>query len=487
MKRLISLLLILLLCAGMLSAGAEEMSMPEKMIKQLENGSGLKGSFLLKAVGMEEEAPLMTAFHQAPFELRGLQTMEGELLYYIYQTDESEAQLNLTSLYGKDGLFFLKSDLISSTLSFPGVAGLMDLAGGKKNGNAPIISVLPELFSILRDPDPEQWNTAFAPYEQMTELWLARFPLETAFLAGEDGASLLEMTCVIPWEDVKSFLTEFFSRFLADERIEALLSPILTEEQKAVYLNQNLGYYYVEILSGLTAKEDLVITRLADARSGVQISTRMLLPLSSEVFGYDAMQLDQDATGRMTVRLRGDNKSFVVSWPADFTLEGSFDQEILLGYVQADRKDGDPENRALRIRLTGTVEQPVLNEEDGKTYETYDYVLTAVQDETIFEEEGLSDQLDLCDPLEIHLHAVFSGKNAQQSPTALAFTLEGSQTEKTVSLSGSLKSASPWILVAPETEGSLYLPDLDESQRQALREEAAKNAQTMLKRAEEHP
>ena len=273
--------------------------------------------------------------------------------------------------------------------------------------------------------------------------------------------------------------------FLTDEQIRALLDPLLTEEQKAVYLNENLLYYYREIVGALQVQDDLTLTRVSDTRTGASVSTRLRLPLDRRLFGYEALQIDQVSGGSYTCRLTDDQKILMIAWPENLSLEGSFGHEVLFGRYNAERKETDPANLSLRISLTGTVSLPAEADADGRLHENYDYVCRITQDPAVLGEEYPEENLGSFDPVLVQLNLHFSSKNAQQSPTTAEIQLDGSQGPKKLSLSGTFKTAAPWILTAIETNGDQSVTEASDEQRAAWWEAWLKNAAEKTERMPE--
>jgi hypothetical protein len=102
MKKILSILLVLVLTTACLAASAAGYTLPEKMERQLQVGSGLKGSFVIRANADAELSPVVHALQNAAFEIRGIQS-EGNSHYYIYQAGENEAMSALTEICTADG------------------------------------------------------------------------------------------------------------------------------------------------------------------------------------------------------------------------------------------------------------------------------------------------------------------------------------------------------------------------------------------------
>ena len=117
-KRVVSfiVLLIVLITGSCYAAGY---TLPEKMSNQLSIGSGLKGSFTVSAEGEKFGTPFMKAVTDAEWAVRGIRSGD-DLHYYVFQTNDREEQTALSELYRKDGVYYLRSDMVQGKiLSFP--------------------------------------------------------------------------------------------------------------------------------------------------------------------------------------------------------------------------------------------------------------------------------------------------------------------------------------------------------------------------------
>ena len=124
-KRFISIFVLLMVMAVNICQAASY-TLPEKMYNQLSIGSGLKGNFLITAEGDAFKTPFLNAVNDAAFSVRGISSGK-DLHYYIFQGDEQEKQTAVTELYRKDGLYYLRSDLVQGKiLSFPVASQLFE-------------------------------------------------------------------------------------------------------------------------------------------------------------------------------------------------------------------------------------------------------------------------------------------------------------------------------------------------------------------------
>ena len=92
MKKILSILLVLVLTTACIAASAAGYTLPEKMERQLQVGSGLKGSFVIRANADAELSPVVHALQNAAFE-------NGAAADRLFR------QIHSTLLCTADGLF----------------------------------------------------------------------------------------------------------------------------------------------------------------------------------------------------------------------------------------------------------------------------------------------------------------------------------------------------------------------------------------------
>ena len=480
MKRTISLMIAALLLFCGLAAQAADYTLPEKMKKQLEIGSGLKGSFSVTASGYGEEVPLLDALHRTEFEVRGL-LADGNLYYCIYQADDSENQNNKTEIFSADGSYYAKSDLMGGrtyTISglYQAADALSPLSGGE---GAAITSAAVKLAESATGLMAQEWEKALEPYRNNIELWINRFPVVTDYTTLADGRNCLEISYNIPYAAMTGFIQETLSAIFQDAVLLNLLDGVLTAEQRELYLNPNLAYYYAEVLKSIQTEEDVVIAKATDSKTGKAVGSRLSLPLDAKATGFSLLTAEQEAGGDSTWTLSGETRMISLSLPAEMALDKDFDYEIKFMNLFYGAEADTPESQALRIRISRKSNGPAVSAEDEKTHEDYSFRLSIEQDSSMVNENRPVKLADF-DPIDAELNMHFSGKNAQQSPTTAEVELAYTRGDRTITLSGKFKSAAPWIVTFPETDGAVNLLAASSEEREGLLKELADNAKKML-------
>ena len=486
MKKIIAFVLMLSLVCCMAFAHAAELILPEKMKKQLEIGSGLKGSFTISTEGFDPEIPVFRAVKDVELQLRGLSSA-NELHYYIYQADEKENQNAKTELYGTDSQFFFRSDCLPDTvLTVPNLLQVLNQIPHTSEGNPSFFSVVYQLAIQMNGQKKKEWDPVLKRYQDRIELWLARFPVETDYVPGENDRSLLNMSYAIPYSSMQSFLFELLPVMLQDGELMELLGLVMDEEQKDLYLNQNLLYFYQQAMDAAFVDDDIVLIKENDAKTGRTVSQHLSLPLNQKATGFELLQIDdQTENSLITYTLKGEDRTIQVSLPSDLSLQDSFDHEILFRDYCTDAGKDLSGNKSWRIHLSSQVSAATISPEDEKTHENYEYTCEITQDLNDLPEDIPVDIFPEFEPVTLHLTAHFSSKNAQQSPTTAEIVLDYQKGNEKLHGSGSFKSASPWLLTPFDHSSAVSLLAADEKQRDTWLNEWAKNAEAILQRSPE--
>ena len=111
LKKIFGIILTFVLVLSVFSTALAAYTLPEKMERQLQVGSGLRGTLTVRANADAEQYPLIHSIQNAEFEIRGIQ-YEGNQHYYIYQPGEGESLNALTEICMMDGKYYLRSDLL---------------------------------------------------------------------------------------------------------------------------------------------------------------------------------------------------------------------------------------------------------------------------------------------------------------------------------------------------------------------------------------
>lgn len=475
MKRIACLALCLVMALFCVNAGAAQYTLPEKMMRQMNFGSGLKGSLQLTVSGEGELAKLLAPLSGADIELRAIRSdkLFQDQLYVL----SGEEQQGLTQVYGDDDTLRVRSALLPDTLLTMQTGGdpVGRLLGGGEGNPAWYSAAL----SLLAVPDAtweETWVPAITPYETAVELWLKAYGAAPSVVHDATGDTLMMIRYEIPASAVKSELTSLLTQALADETLLTLLKEQLTEEQQATYLNPALLSYYAQVVDALPLTGSITLERemttMGEARR-----TTLSFPLPENDGGFTAFQLEQDSAD-LTFTLDGAEKTVaLVMKSSSSSAEGASWSGILRVLPGADAKDQKPLSAAFKLSKTETSRV----DDDTREHVITTWQLEAEPDlsHLTADDPTRADYLDFGTVKaegSIHFHS----KNADSSPTTLEITGSLTMQDLQASLTCTLKTTSPWVLEDLPTEGGEDLLTLTDERKTELLTTFASNALAML-------
>ena len=443
-KKLFALVFALIMTAAF-SCQAASYTLPEKMHNQLAIGSGLKGSFRITAEGEKTKTPFLNAVTDADFSIRGI-ISGNDLHYYIFQSDENENQSALSELYRKDGIYYFRSDMVQGKiLAFPAVNQYIDTFFPVKGENPTLSSVLTRVFSLTESEKKHKWTPVLNRYQNELEMWLADFTVQADVVKQENGSSALDFTYVIPVSDAKARIISLFREFTSDPEVSALFDTVMTPEQKNLYLNSNLIYYYQEALDSLDLQQDIRMNKRVSAMGDV-LSSSLSLPLDPADTGYQTLSIENHGE-YIVYQVLNENTMVSLVLPAEFKLDQKeFQKTVWYTRYSSDAAGQDPNsNTAVRIDIEKTSAESVDDEE--RTHLSDNYSISVRQDDTYLPEgAGLSDFSEMEEikaALELHYYSKYS----QNSATTLEITGSVQQGDSVISLNGKLKTAAPWLFM----------------------------------------
>ena len=478
-KRIICIIAgIILLLGG--TAGAASYTLPEKMQNQLAIGSGLKGSFTVTAEGELAETPFLKAASDATYDLRGMASGH-DLHYYLFQ-ENNGSQTLMAELYRKDGEYYLRSDMVpGKILKLTGFSIYLDSLFAVKGENPTLSSALLNYFALPEDTKEKQWKTLFNRYQNELEMWLHDFTAQADVVKQENGSSAFDFSYVIPIQEMKNKLAELFAEFAADADLQAQLDTIMTPEQKEVYANGMLTWFYQEAVNALNIQSDIRLTKRVSAL-GDMLNSKMVLPLDPELTGYDTLTIES-SDGYTIYQLEGKEKALVIGLPdIDLLNEPEYEKSVWVSSIDKTRV-AENSNYSVRADIKKTFSE--YNDEEEKSHQEEHYAVTIRQDTSwlpeAFRDEELGEWHDMEAELDLHYHSKYS----QNSATTLEIGFRYRQGDSSLGIEGRVKTAAPWLFMPFEIQDPIEIsPDHPEITEEYLADWIS-NAASMIHHTDE--
>ena len=438
-KRICFLLTVVLFLFSVSSAFAAGYTLPFKMQRQLEVGSGLKGSFVIHSNASAEKQPFIHALANSEFEIRGIRS-ENNVHYYIYQPGENEDRKNMTEFSILDKKYYLRSDLLGDRpFQLPDADTFIN-SRLKAIGENP--SVFPDILRmILADVKDEENSLNTEPFEKQIEVWLSSFKSDITIQSNGTDTPRLTQEFRIPVETVYNTVTELVRSVSENSAAMTALRATLSPEQIDMYLNPNLGYFYLDAMKHLDLSGEIVFTKEVSTL-GEMIHSSLTLPLEDSRVGFSSVRLESDEL-RKSIFLSGSRGAYYLNLPVNFRFDNdSYDEEFRFACIE--KKIPERQNLALRIKMKKTIDK-YDDEDETRTHEEDHYVISIARDLSdlpeVFSAEEIPEMPDVNASLDLH----YSSKMQLSSPTTLEFSCNILQGEYNFSLAGKVKTASQWL------------------------------------------
>ena len=463
MKRIICavLCLVMILCAEG-SLGAASYTLPEKMNKQLSIGSGLKGEITLHGEGNDPWLLGIQPLLNVPLQLRGL-SAENQSHFYAYQAGENEEQIGLTEIYLNGSQTFFRSDLLpGEVFLLPGMENAADLMFPSEGGNPSLASALVRWIQLPEDRRSSLLDPVVNGLSGELEVWASRFVSSSEVRAQEDGTSAVDLIYDIPMAELKKEAVVLWTRLISSDEGQALLNALLDEEQKKIFGNVNLGYFYEEALSALDNNYDVMYTQTVSTL-GTPISSTLEFPLDEDRMGFQTLVIEQEG-GMSTYTLRGEERDVtlqvasVINWDEI----SSFSAWICIRPGSSEKEIGEGEYHALRFDVSQQSE--LSTDEEARDHLRTTWMITAERDVSRLPEGEREEDYPEEPPIQAELRLHYYSKYSQSSPTTLEFEAAFSREDLAFSAEGKVKTASPWILSPFAVENPVDVTTLAKSQ-----------------------
>ena len=477
-KKCISVIvLLMILVTG--TCYAATYTLPEKMSNQLAIGSGLKGTFTISSEGEKFNTPFLKVIKDAEWSVRGILSGK-DLHYYVFQSNEKEEQSALSELYRKDGIYYFRSDMVQGKiLAFPMLSQFIETLFPVTGENGSSSSFIAKIMELPESTRKEKWDPVLQRYQNELEMWLADFTVKADTVKLENGLSALDFSYEIPMDSVYEEIVKIYGKFAADQDVVNLLANVMTDEEKQVYLNGNLLYFYLEALQSLQIDRPVKMSKRVSA-IGDMLLFRLELPLDERTTGYQSVEIETISQNTF-VTIKKTGEILVFGLPdMEKIKQNSFEQSIWFSRVNADpeKKTG---NIAIRIDITKSQE---LYDKDEKSHENDHYDVMIVQDQSHLPEDTDLSLLPETEQIEIKLDVHYSSKYAQNSATTLEINADIKEGSSGMKIQGKFKTAAPWLFMPFEIIDPIQVGTDKESVMEPYFTDWISNADSMIHHSE---
>ena len=437
MKKSVCLILIILFMMVFVGTSfAASYTLPEKMSKQLQAGSGLYGSFVIHGNADTVLFPLFAALQNAEYEIVGIKT-ENYLHYHIFQSEDPDTRNVIAEFLHPDDRFYFKSDLLdSSPFLIPDadqiINGILDIKGD----NQPVFYKL--LKMILSDPESQDSSNAES-LEKLIDLWISGFQPVTTVTKDDNAVPQLTEEFVIPMESMYNMVTEIVQYIYRNDSIMNVLRSSLDEEDIFLYFNPDLSYYYLEAMNQLNLNGDIVFKRTVSTM-GEMLESSLTLPLDEARTGYSSLQVKNDAQ-RKSICVSGEKGIVFLELPLDVSFsETEYQASVRFVRVNSDTAE---KNLALLIHIVRSREA-YQDDVETKSFENDLFNIIIERDVSALPDGVSADQIPEMASVQANAELHYSSKTlVSRNPTTLEFSAKVLQGNYNYDITGKVKTASP--------------------------------------------
>lgn len=452
MKKACAIILILVQLAVICFASAASYTLSEKMGKQIEVGSGLKGSFTIHAEGTSELVELLKNLNDREIQIRSISARDadnGLTSFYVDPGDES--QQGLVEVCRKNGETFIRNDINADKVYSLGKLSLLfDLLTAEKGNNIQIWSVLKNMLDIPEEEWNTVWTTALNRYYGDLEVWLNQYALSPRVYTTDNGQNAIETKYSIEPVAIRSGIVTLISDVLEDQNLVSLLSSKMTPEHAAIYLNKDLIWFYREALEQFELNGPIIFTRKMTTK-GVAIGTEIRLPLGKNPLGFNSVLLTHEDDSEKWL-FEGDEVNVLIIPGKQVSTEKNFDYTVSLIITPGTKKDGFfGKYGAYDCSVSCIVEESSDEEDRGHQYNHWTLALKPNASLVTENKELYAD----CTGMQLEAVLHYSGKNAQTSATTLEINGKYSYGKDSVELNAKVKTAATWNIVLFDTAKSV--------------------------------
>lgn len=531
MRTLLRRLLSCLMALGLLFSGAFaetvsdlDYTVEEKLLKQLQAGSGFQGTLTIESTAVEgRESDAWTTIKPLTIDVGYIYVREDTSKNtkpenrLTFSFVDGEKTLGTAELALSEGLLALKSSLLGDgwyTLDENAATAVMEGDGqadgmiGQEVRDFQAQTALPGLAAFaaglighIGDTDASKWTDLLDPYTTKIDLWLEGYRQDAILGKSDDGTTTMEIDYQIPASAIKAQLKQMVMDLLADSSLLAALSAVVPDEDLKTFLDPQQQNYYFYTIEELPLKGNLELSRTVSLM-GETLALSLSLPLYDSKGGeatlsYRRNQGGGDLPEENSIELTSDTKQIRLNYQMYQTMDGTtVYQGTLLRQAlgtQAFEVGAEPAGNGqktfsaaftLSTQTTEDAKNPGNNTLKRSFHLTLapEYTPEDSTDDVIAPTEAQAEEYSVFQPIDIALDSTFTSGQAKNAATSLDATLaiSGEEMPQTITLSFSGKSTGKWTPDTVDTQSATSLDGMNQTALNALLAQVAVKGGLML-------
>lgn len=494
--RIAALTLVLMLGAGAAAQTADDVSysMAEKLLLQLDDGSGFKGTLTITADAVEgRESEAFSTLMPLVMDVTYIMPDSGDaaaapsrltltLNASEYQQGSAEFSLQGGAVYMQssllgDGWYLLDDNILSPLLEAIGVQNAPLAVPDLTQPTGPMPGMLSFFTDIAKQMFSAKANGIAAElqdYLTKIDFWLEGYRETMQMTTLDSGDAAVEILYRLPPTAVKSQLKQLLVDLMNDEALLKSLAAVMPAQQAQLYLSPELQPYYFYAVDGLPLDGDLTIRRVLSLM-GETVELSVEMPLYDSVSGaatlaYTRSRGGADMPYENTLSLHSADSDLELSYRTYETITGTV---VYQGTVLYRNAEADGTAQPI-LWVSFDLSQFTQMTKDLRGYETqYATYKLSVAPAAVPDGEDAS-LYAAFSKTDLTLDTKFASLAPKTSPTTaeITLTVSGDDMAQTVTVALSGSTTAPWTPQALDVSQAASLKDMPAEDIQALLSQA---------------
>ena len=440
LARFVSFVLCFVLVMNVSWAESVDDAVPqnEKMLRQYELGSGLRGALKFAVTGENGLALLLSPLNDTEFQVRSI--MSGKDMSTQLYAVKNGTETAQTEIARTDGKWFLKTSLLlDSTLSLADKGDILStLSSSETIGNPSFYSFLVHFFTA----DEGLWKAN--GIDSAVNAWLEAY-VQQPMLISENGESRMKFQYIVPASELLKGIKVAVHHLLSNAELLKKIGTLMTEEQKALLLNPELSWYLDSVIDRIPLTGTAVFERIVTMQ-GAEVSSHIQIPVYEPKAVWNLLDISSTAGAGTVYQITGNDQR--LTWKPDGEKSG------IIEYVSG-------QSQALCVQYDIAVNTETNVDTEDYHHETTTYIMKFSKPD---EGESETQWLDF-DPIEIQARLHFYSKSAKRSATTLEVTLAGIIPGGRIQAAAKFRTTTPWEFSMLDTSNPILIDSKTSAER----------------------
>lgn len=437
----------------------EEYTLPVKFQKQIALGSGLKGIAQFAVSGSELTAEMLEPLDGAVFNWSYIS--KEDALQIEVSTEKNGQSGAKTQIYGNGEKIYIGSDLFQGTVYELNLKGdLLTSLLSEKDKNVSLF--MPLLKAAQMMGENEALKNRIDILAEKIQTWMDGYAVSPVY-GTENDISYVSIRHEIPADALREEMKLLVHEVLNDTELLTALRQNSNEEQKSLYLDRSLEWYYDACIDQIIMEKAAVYEREVTLQ-GEEIASRLELPLADVLAPWQTFVMEKN-NAAITYTLEGEADSVELSVQEYQTSDEGVHLKGTLGRI------GSAETDKKAVSLAFDIQSQVTLSTDAEgvqhEYQTWQYTIQNDRD-YLEKHPGAEDNYFQLPVIQGTLQLHYYSKPAKRAATTLELSFNTGIAGGKLQGAAKMRTASPWDILPMEPENTVLMSEMDMSERRIL-------------------